>query len=63
MSEYEQRLEKRLEMMKKAREMSRRGPQSVESKQEKAAYSRRLGNFIKHWRGKRAKALREFDEK
>lgn len=63
MSEYEQKLEKRLEMMKKAREMNRRGPANTNKKQEQSAYSRRLGNFLNMWRNKRKRALREFDGK
>jgi hypothetical protein len=63
MSETEKRLEMRLKMMQKAREMSRRGPTKIKDQVRKSNESRRLGNFLNMWRAKRKNALREFDRK
>ena len=63
MSDYGKELEMRFQIMKKRREMDRRGPVEVEDKAAKSAESRRLGRYLDRMRKRRKQSMREFDEK
>lgn len=53
----------RVRMARKAGKVTVTREVTDENRHEKAAETRRLGEYLKRWRGKRKDALREFDGK